>query len=124
MAATIMPDHLHLLFKLGDRLSFGQVVGKLKTLARDRGRAKWKFQEDGYEHQLRPVDSMEDYGFYIFMNPYRARLLAMDQTWPCWVCPDSRQFRFVQYLGAGGLPAPEWLSEVEIVAKRIFSGEE
>ncbi len=72
LAATIMTDHAHLLFTLGVRLRFGQVVAKCKTLARDCGRAAWRRQEDGFEHRLRPPESAEDYAFYIFMNPYCA----------------------------------------------------
>ena len=40
-AATIMPDHVHLLFALGARLEVGQVIGKFKALARNMGRAPW-----------------------------------------------------------------------------------
>lgn len=36
-AATILPDHLHLLFTLGSRLTLGQTMAKLKNLTRDMG---------------------------------------------------------------------------------------
>jgi putative transposase len=82
LAATIMPDHVHLLFTLGERLSYGRVIAKFKTLGRDQGRADWRWQKDGFEHQLRPHEKMEDYGFYVFMNPYRAGLIATCERWP------------------------------------------
>ena len=78
LAATVMPDHVHLLFILGQRLSLGQVMAKLKNLTRDGGMVSWRWQEDGFEHHLRPHETTEDYGFYIFMQPS----LRPDETYP------------------------------------------
>ena len=33
LCSTIMPDHIHLLFELGERLTVSQIVGKFKTLS-------------------------------------------------------------------------------------------
>src|SRR6478736_6483848 len=82
VAATIMPDHVHLLFTLGENLRVGQVIGKIKTLARRQPNEGWRWQNECFEHRLRPEDSVEDYGFYIFMNPYRAGLARLDERWP------------------------------------------
>lgn len=123
LAATIMPDHVHLLFTLGDRLSVGQVTGKFKTLSRARGQAVWHWQQDGYEHRLRPEESAEDYGFYIFMNPYRAGLCSISQSWPWWVCPETSRFGFLQHRDSSGAPPPEWLGKIEAVAAIISTGE-
>ena len=123
LTATLMPDHVHVLFTLGERLTLGQVMGKFKTLARNRGRALWRWQEDGFEHRLRPEESAEDYGFYIFMNPYRANLWPLSQAWPWWVCPEPTRFRFFQHLAPDGTPPSEWLGEAETVAARISTGE-
>jgi putative transposase len=108
-AATVMFDHVHLLFTLGTRLRVGQILGKFKTLVRDRGRAPWRWQEDGFERRLRPRDTIEDFGFYIFLNPYRAGLIPLDQRWPWWFCPDPKRFEFLGMLdGSEAVPA-EWL---------------
>ncbi len=123
LAATIMPDHVHLLFTLGERLSVGQVTGKFKTLARARGQAAWRWQQDGYEHRLRPDESTDDYAFYIFMNPYRAGLCAVSQAWPRWVCPEPTRFRFLQHLDSTGAPPPEWLGTIETIAAKVSTGE-
>jgi REP element-mobilizing transposase RayT len=113
LAATIMPDHAHLLFVLGGRLSLGQLQAKLKTLARDRGRADWRWQEDAFEHKLRLRESTEDYGFYVFMNPYRAGLCGTSQRWPWWYCPDPTAFRFLRGLDTDGSLPAAWLVEAE-----------
>lgn len=71
-AATIMPDHAHLLFTLGPRLNLGQISGHLKSAARRGRQIDWEWQKDGFERQVRSTESLEDYAFYIFMNPYCA----------------------------------------------------
>ena len=48
--ATIMADHLHLVFRLGCRLTVGQVIGKFKSKTKQL--VSW--QRDFYEHQIRP----------------------------------------------------------------------
>lgn len=123
LGATVMPDHVHLLFVLGDRLSVGQVHAKLKPLARDHGRAKWRWPEEAFEHRLRSSETVEDYGFYILMNPYRAGCCLLSQSWPWWHCPDPTTFRFLQGLNADGTLPPEWLGEVEKKATQITAGE-
>jgi len=49
IAACVMPDHVHLLFKLGSRLEVGQVIGKIKTLSRLRTKADWQWQDESFE---------------------------------------------------------------------------
>ncbi len=121
LAATVMPDHAHLLFALGSTLTLGQTMAKFKNLARDLGRAPWRWQDDGFEHRLRPNESAEDYAFYIFMNPYRARLIAISEFWPCWLCPEPKRFQFTEKLKPDRTPPPEWLGTVEEVAQRIVT---
>ena len=123
LAATVMPDHVHLLFELGDRLSVGRVCGKFKTLGRSQGRANWHWQQHQFEHRLRPNESRESYGLYVFLNAYRARLIDLEARWPWWMCPRPEGFRFVQTLRAGGTPQPEWLGQCERLAQELHVGE-
>jgi REP element-mobilizing transposase RayT len=110
LAATVMPDHFHWLFMLGPRLSLGRVLAKFKThtgkLLNVAG-AEW--QRDFFEHRLRESESAEGYGFYIFMNPYRARLIAIGAPWPGWHCPRPDRFSFSSMLDSAGSPPPQWL---------------
>ncbi|HTZ20238.1 MAG TPA: transposase [Opitutaceae bacterium] len=122
LATTIMPDHVHLLFTLGERLTYGRAIAKFKTLGRDQGHANWRWQEDGFEHQLRSHENPEDYGFYLYMNPYRAGLIAIHERWQWWWCPEPSMFLFLQGLNADGSPPAAWLGESERVAARIVSG--
>ena len=122
LAATVMPDHVHALFVLGDRLPLGRVMAKYKALARDLGRVNWRWQQNGFEHRLRENEDSADYGFYIFMNPYRARLIKPSEFWPWWLCPEPSRFAFLGHL-INGCPPIEWFERVEQIALRIASGE-
>jgi REP element-mobilizing transposase RayT len=74
---TVMPDHAHVLFTLGQRLNLSQVVARLKaktqTLVRSQG-SDW--QDNFYDHKVRPEDSIEQIIRYFFKNPVRAGLIT------------------------------------------------
>jgi len=121
-AFTIMPDHLHWLFRLTGRLELGEVIAKLKFISRRELTAnELAWQRDYYDHCLRPEESLEDYALYIFLNPYRAGLLAADAIWPWWWTAEPRALRFVTLLGPRGDPPPEWISDP--VPARVRHGE-
>ncbi|MCC5022390.1 MAG: transposase [Candidatus Synoicihabitans palmerolidicus] len=122
-AATIMPDHVQLLFTLGSQLTISQVIGKLKILGRVRGQATWRWQANGFEHRLRTTETNEDYGFYIFMNPYRAKLLPVTQAWSGCFCPEPAIFRFMAILGPGATPPPTWLDDTKPSGENLTTGE-
>ncbi len=111
LALTIMPDHIHWLFSMGDRLSLGQVIGRFKAASgRQLHPMGIEWQRDYFEHRLRPDEDAEAYAHYILLNPYRAGLLESSQRWSWLWLPEPRRFRFSLLLGSdGGIPA-EWLS--------------
>lgn len=112
LAASIMPDHIHLLIELGLPLSISQIVGKLKS-AITRAQAKVKWQENFFEHRLRPEKSVDDFAFYIFMNPYSADICPLDQTWPGWISSSKVHWDFETKLRPGRLPQPEWIEQAK-----------
>jgi REP element-mobilizing transposase RayT len=112
LAFVLMPDHLHWLFSLGARLAIGRVVARLKAETHATlGKADFSWQRDFFEHRLRSEESAEDYARYLFLNPYRARLLPPASTWPGWWCPTPRLLQFTDRLDASGGPPAEWLAE-------------
>jgi putative transposase len=119
VAATIMPDHVHLLFTLGPRLQVGQIMGKFKSQTRDLGKIRWRWQDDGFEHRLRTVESIEDYGFYIYMNSYRAGLCPLTCPWTWWLCPQPSIFRFLAELTTTRTVPEAWLGLRDQIAARI-----
>jgi putative transposase len=119
LAATVMPDHFHLLCSLGTRLTIGQLIAKVKSLARQLGRASWQWQADAFEHRLGSNEYLEDYGFYIFLNPYRAGLCPFEAKWPWWYCPNPEHFRFLSLLSDGESVPTKWLGDLDEVARRV-----
>jgi len=120
LAHTIMPDHIHVLAILSGKLSISQVVGKLKTLTKPALRiagANW--QDNFFEHRLRPEEAAGIYALYIFLNPYRAHLIQAVDVWPFWKRANAHGFDFVAQLINGKLPPVEWLtSDIEALGLR------
>ncbi len=121
-AATVMPDHVHLLLRLGERLTLDRVVAKWKADVR-RLAPECSWQANYYEHRLRTNERSERYAWYIFMNPYRARLISTDESWPGWWPVSLNAWRFLSAALPGPRPHPEWLDEIEEVARTLVTGE-
>lgn len=108
-AGVIMPDHVHLLVQLGETLTISRTIARLKAKTKralESISAKW--QPNFYEHRLRPDDLVENVVRYIFLNPYRTRLVGERETYRWfklgaqeaeWFMPDTEK----------GAPFPEWL---------------
>lgn len=107
---TIMPDHVHLLVALKEKLSIGQVVGKFKSLTRNfLSEHGIRWQRNFFEHRLRPDDRTSHYARYIFLNPYRAGLVQRKTEWPFWMHYANVDFDFMVFLEDGRYPPAEWL---------------
>jgi len=109
VATVVMPDHAHVLFQLGKRTGVGRTIARWKSESRRASGYAGSFQRDFWEHRLRVGESVEDCALYIFLNPYRAGLLAADQAWAGWWSPNHALFRFTVLLGKGGAPPQEWI---------------
>jgi REP element-mobilizing transposase RayT len=123
LAASVMPDHIHILLELGERLTVSQLVGKTKS-AVSRGNREMKWQENFFEHRLRPNDLSEPFAFYIFMNPYCARVCQLERHWPGWVPSRATRWEFEDKLSADGLPQPEWIEQAEKFGAALPNGAE
>jgi putative transposase len=109
---TVMPDHCHWVFELGDRLSLGRVIARFKS--QTTGSLEQKgicWQRDFYEHRLQSQEEPEDYALYVFLNPYRAGLLSMEETWPWWWTAQPQALRFLELLNANGSPPAAWIDQ-------------
>lgn len=107
--ATVMPDHIHLLFTLGEHLTLSQSIGRLKSKTRtafDLTKANW--QENFYDHHLRANDSVEATIRYLHQNPYQAGLITAAETWPHFYCCEE-DWAWFEKLTDAGQPYPEWL---------------
>ncbi len=122
LAVTVMPDHVHVLFCLGERLMLDRLIAKFKSLSRPTDTA-WRWQANVFEHRLRADEESEDYAFYIFMNPYRAGLISSLEVWPGWLRTADWTWRFESGLNADGSPPREWIDRVKEIETRIRIGE-
>jgi putative transposase len=112
-AATVMPDHIHLLITLGDRLPLHKAVARLKSKSAPVLRTKDSalvWQSGFFDHKLRPDDSVAAVLLYIYLNPYRAQLCESTVTWPGFYCRTEEWSWFKDMLSAN-LPPPEWLAD-------------
>ena len=111
-ALPVMPEHLHWLFCLGSRLTLGRVIARFKASTRGSlASHALEWQRDFFEHRLRSEESVEDYGRYIFLNPYRAGLLSSESVWDGWWSPRPEVFRFTSLLSPNGAPPRERIVE-------------
>jgi REP element-mobilizing transposase RayT len=109
LAATVMPDHAHVLFELGQLLTVGQCIARWKSTVRREMNYPGEWQRDFWEHRLRPAERAEDYALYVFMNPYRAGLIPPSEKWAAWWLPDPGLFRFSSELNTDGTPPSTWV---------------
>jgi len=107
--AVVMPDHLHLLVDLSGRTSLAEGMRMFKSRLTPAMRGHGlKWQEGFYEHQMRESDDMLPVFLYIYLNPYRADLLQVDQIWPGYhCCPED--WKWFGGLTRESMPQPEWL---------------
>lgn len=111
-AFTLMPDHLHLLFTLGERLELSRTLARLKAkLTPSMKQAALGWQVSFHDHRLRPDESLEPYFRYIHLNPYQARLIEPGAIWPyTWFRPED--MAWFEALTDDGKALPEWLAEL------------
>ncbi len=107
-----MPNHIHVLGTLGERLALNRMVAKLKagtrTVLGSRGLA---WQENYVEHRLRNDTDLEPFARYIFLNPYRGNLLRLAGRWPHWWRWGELRFEFEAMVAQAGSVPPAWLGE-------------
>lgn len=106
---VVMPDHLHLVVRLGATIPLGGCIksfkGRLATTLRGRG-LSW--QEGYYDRRLRDAEELRAMFLYVFLNPYRAELVKGDEHWPGYFC-SAEDWEWFQHLTRESLPEPDWL---------------
>lgn len=111
-AFTLMPDHLHLLLTLGEKLELSKAVARLKAKLRpSMNRSALAWQAGFHDHLLRTEESLGPYFRYIHLNPYQARLIEPGSIWPyTWFRPED--WAWFESLTDDGKALPEWLAEL------------
>ncbi|MBI2815167.1 MAG: transposase [Opitutae bacterium] len=109
---TIMPDHVHLLVELGAKLTLSRAVARLKSRTTSALRVEGLSWQAGYfDRRVRPEEDLLPYFFYIFLNPYRAKLVPAGTEWPWFTCETADREWFLPLLD-DGRPEPAWLADL------------
>ncbi len=105
----VMPDHIHLLFELGDSLSSGKCVSRIKTQIRKIcGWNQFAWERSFFDRQVREHDNILSLFLYIFLNPYRSKLIEHSKKWPYYHCCQEDWDWFSEFTNEDQ-PFPEWL---------------
>ncbi|MSU22870.1 MAG: transposase [Opitutus sp.] len=106
---VVMPDHLHVLFTLGGKISLADCLRLFKGRLSPALRAHRLAWQDGYhEHRMRPEEDRLPVFLYIFLNPYRAKLISVSEKWPGYFCA-VEDWGWFGGLTNADVPYPKWL---------------
>lgn len=89
LAWVIMPDHVHLLFQLGDEISLSTVIKNVKAkssleINKQLQRKGRLWQRGFYDHALRAEDGVRQVARYIVANPLRAGIVENIGDYSLW----------------------------------------
>lgn len=81
LALVLMPDHLHMIIRLGDRDSLSDAIRKFKSVSaieinRQRGTSGPVWYKGFYDRFIREGENLAAYLNYIIMNPVKKRLCS------------------------------------------------
>ncbi len=93
LAFVVMPDHVHWLIRLGDRLlqnlmqdvkSYSGFHVKQSIQRHSEAIPVAIWQKSYHDHALRKEESVQDVARYIVMNPVRAGIVKSVREYPLW----------------------------------------
>jgi REP element-mobilizing transposase RayT len=109
-SGVVMPDHVHLLVKIASPTGLAGAVrlfkGRLTPILRP---TDLRWQPAYFDHRLRPNEDRLPVFIYIYLNPYRAKLLKPGKVWSGYFC-DEDDWAWFEQLTEYSCPQPEWLA--------------
>ena len=89
LAWVIMPDHVHWLFELKDKMTLSAAVKRFKARSARRvndylNRSGTLWQKGFYDHAIREEEDVQGIARYIVANPLRAGLVRHIGNYPLW----------------------------------------
>jgi REP element-mobilizing transposase RayT len=87
----IMPDHIHLVMKLGPEQTLSQVMQSLKgytasEINKLKGKKGHVWQDQYYDHLIRKEEDMRNIILYCYENPVRRNIVQEANGYPFWRC--------------------------------------
>jgi REP element-mobilizing transposase RayT len=78
---VLMPDHVHLLLSFPPEVvHFTRIIGSWKHYLAHQHGVVW--QENFFDHRIRPGENYSEKAQYVWQNPIRAGLVTNMQDWP------------------------------------------
>jgi len=106
---VVMPDHLHMLIKPGERLPLEKAVQRLKAkTSADLRSERLAWERGFFDRLVRPNDDRLAVFRYIYLNPYRSALLAASDRYAHYYC-HPEEWGWFRGLLHEERPVPEWL---------------
>ena len=87
-AATVMPDHVHLVLSFPEETLITNSLRNWKHWTSQAFEFQW--QRDFFEHRLRSDESLQEKLDYVLQNSVRAGLVAEWRDWPFTLVAQSR----------------------------------
>jgi len=111
-ALVLMPDHVHLIVRLGEALDLSRAVARLKARTRSALQVEGLRWQTGYhDHRLRPDEARLPICYYLLMNPVRAGLASTGTEWPFqWWRPEV--WSWFEPYAQDAQPAPAWTDDL------------
>jgi len=87
LAIVVMPDHFHLLLRMGNVLNLSQAIRRLKgatgrRINQLRSETGSLWYKGFHEHLVRSQETLRGYLGYIRSNPVRKGLVQSPEQWP------------------------------------------
>jgi len=93
---TVMPDHVHLIVELGNKLVLGRAVARLKAKTKVAILARnMRWDVGFFDHRVSPDEGVFSVFSYVFSNPVKAGLISVDgaSTWRgWWISPQDAEW--------------------------------
>ena len=89
IAAVVMPDHVHLIFKPLKAFSLSRIMKGIKGVSarlvnKSRNSRGPLWQDESYDRIMRNVDELYQKIGYMYYNPVRAELVENPDEYPFW----------------------------------------
>ena len=91
ICVMVMPDHVHIVFQLGNKQTLFRLIQSLKRytarqINKHLARSGSLWQENYYEHGIRRDESLNKIVRYCYENPVRKGLVEHAKDYPYWRC--------------------------------------
>ncbi len=91
MCIMIMPDHIHVVFQLGNKQTLSELIQTFKRYTANQinkqlQRTGSVWQKTFHDHGIRCHDSLNKMIRYCYENPVRKKIVGKPEDYPHWRC--------------------------------------